>query len=270
MPVGECTHAGRPIAYIVVALPPRGGKIARATMKSVTPPPAPTAPRNPPTVPTRVWDLPTRACHWLLAACVFAAIACAEVGGNWMPWHFRCGYAAMSLLMFRWIWGFAGGRWSRFASFAPSPRRVVAYLRGAPDPRDAAGAGHNPLGALSVWALLLLLTAQVATGLFADDEIASSGPLNKFVGARAAGRLTGWHADIGGTALMALIGLHLLAIAFYARRRGRNLLHPMLTGDAPLPPAVPASRDSAGTRLLALAIWGACLAAVLALLRWAG
>ena len=121
--------------------------------------------------PVRIWDLPTRAFHWSLAACVTGSIISAYIGGNAMVWHLRLGYAVFTLLAFRVLWGFAGGRWSRFANFIYSPATVLRYLRGQSRAHEHHEAGHNPLGALSVFGLLALLAAQVGTGLFADDEI---------------------------------------------------------------------------------------------------
>ena len=219
-------------------------------------------------VAVRIWDLPTRVFHIALAVTVTAAIVTAEVGGAWMPWHLRCGEAVLSLLAFRWIWGLVGGHWSRFASFLPAPARIARALRGRAGPDERVG--HNALGALSVWAFLLLLTAQVATGLVADDEIDTTGPLNAHVAARLAKRASRWHAGWGADLILALIALHVLAIAWYTWRRREPLLRAMWTGDKPLPPATPASRDDAASRALALAIVLAAGAAVWALVRWAG
>jgi cytochrome b len=182
--------------------------------------------------------------HVALALGVVAAIVTAKVAGNWMAWHRRCGEAVLSLLAFRWAWGLVGGRWSRFAAFLPTPLRVARALRGHAGARDHIG--HNPLGALSVWALLLLLSLQVATGLVADDDVATTGPLNAHVNGHLARRASGWHAGWGAgliMALIALIALHVLAIAWYTQRRREPLLRAMWTGDKPLPPATPASAD---------------------------
>src|ERR1700748_1789730 len=73
--------------------------------------------RSPETVAVRVWDLPTRVFHWALALCVVGSFTSGYIGGNAMAWHLRFGYAAFALLLFRLVWGFVGGRWSRFASF---------------------------------------------------------------------------------------------------------------------------------------------------------
>jgi len=218
-------------------------------------------------IPVRIWDLPTRVFHVALAVLVTAAIVTAEVGGDWMAWHLRCGEAVLALLAFRWAWGLVGGRWSRFASFLPAPARVVRALRGRATAADRVG--HNPLGALSVWAFLLLLSLQVATGLVADDDIATTGPLNGHVAGRLARRASGWHAGWGADLLFALIALHLLAVAWYTLRR-EPLLRAMWSGDKPLPPGTPASRDGAGARLVALGLLALAGAGVWAMLLWAG
>ena len=210
----------------------------------------------------RVWDLPTRLFHWVLALTVAGSFASAYVGGNAMAWHFRCGYVVFTLLIFRLLWGLVGGRWSRFGRFIYAPGTLWRYLRGRQRADEHLDVGHSPLGGLSVFALLLLLAAQVATGLVADDEIAATGPLNRFVGHALAGRATFWHADVGQWALLALVALHLLAIAYYRWRKRLKLVRAMLVGDKMLPPGTPASLDSGGTRIVALVLLAACAALV--------
>ena len=218
-------------------------------------------------VPVRIWDLPTRVFHAALAVLVTAAIVTAKLGGDWMAWHLRCGEAVLALLAFRWTWGIVGGRWSRLGAFVPTPARLARALRGRATPAD--GIGHGALGSLSVWAFLLLLSLQVATGLVADDDVATTGPLNAHVAGRLAKRASAWHAGWGADLILALIALHVLAIAWYTWRVRAPLLRAMWSGDKPLPPATPASRDDLGRRLLALAILAAASAGVWVLLRWA-
>jgi len=218
-------------------------------------------------VAVRIWDLPTRVFHLALAATVMAAIVTAEVGGQWMPWHLRCGETVLSLLAFRWIWGLVGGHWSRFSTFLPAPARLARALRGRATADDAIG--HNPLGSLSVWAFLVLLTLQAATGLVADDDIATTGPLNAHVSGHLAKRASHWHAGWGADLVFVLIGMHLLAVACYTLRKREPLLRAMWTGDKPLALATRASADGAAPRLLARGIWAAAAAAVWALVRWA-
>jgi cytochrome b len=210
----------------------------------------------------RVWDLPTRLFHWLLAACIIGSIISAKIGGNAMEWHFRLGYVVLTLLAFRVLWGLVGGRWSRFASFVYSPTTLLRYLRGQGRADEFLDVGHTPTGALSVFALLGLLTLQVSTGLVADDEIANTGPLIKFVSGATSSLATSWHKTYGQYLIITLVVLHIAAIVFYLAKKRQNLVVPMLTGDKPLPDGVPASSDGAGSRGLAAALLAACAGGV--------
>lgn len=216
----------------------------------------------------RVWDLPTRVFHWALVSCVVALVVTGEVGGDAMVWHFRIGYTVLALLLFRLIWGFVGGRWSRFASFVHAPATVLAYLQGRGKPEH--GVGHNPLGAGSVLALLGLLLLQVVSGTFSDDEIAASGPMTRFVANSIVSLLTKYHAEVGKSLLILLVLLHIGAIVYYKVKKRDNLVPPMLHGDKQLGfPAEP-SRDDKRSRSLAAAIFLACALSVAALVRWLG
>lgn len=212
-------------------------------------------------VQVRVWDLPTRLFHWALVLCVLGSVLSAKIGGNAMIWHARLGYAVLALLGFRLAWGLVGGRWSRFASFLYSPAALLRYLRGQPREGDHFDVGHNPLGAFSVLAMLAWLGLQVGSGLIADDEIAFSGPLVAWVSSEVSLAWTHYHKSYGQWGLFLLLGLHLLAIAFYRWRR-QDLIGPMLSGDKQLSAAVPASADSWGTRVFALTLLLACAAGV--------
>lgn len=217
--------------------------------------------------PTRVWDLPTRLFHWVLAASVVALVVTAKVGGNAMVWHMRLGLLVMGLLVFRLLWGFVGGRWSRFASFIYAPATVLRYLRGQTGSHEHLDVGHNPLGSFSVFAVLGLLAVQVGTGLVSDDEIATVGPLNKLVATETGLLATSWHKSWGQWIILALVVLHVMAIIIY-QRRNKDLLRPMLVGDRLLPTGTPASADGVRQRLLALVLAlasGACVAWVLRL-----
>lgn len=206
---------------------------------------------------TRVWDLPTRVFHWALAAAVMGQLATGF--GGIMEWHFRVGYAVLSLLLFRVVWGFIGGRWSRFAAFAYSPGSIMDYLRGRAHPDHLIG--HTPLGALSVFALLAILALQVATGLVADDEIMASGPLTRFVSGATVSLATAWHTTFGKWIAIALVSLHVLAVLYYVAVKRHRLVRPMISGDKPVADGSAApSRDDAASRLLALVVFAACAA----------
>lgn len=192
-------------------------------------------------VRVRLWDLPTRLFHWSLVASVSTALVTGYLGGNLMSLHGQAGLAILGLLAFRIIWGFVGSQPSRFASFAPTPERIRRYLRG-----QWHGLGHNPLGALSVFAMLGLLAAQVGTGLFATDDIAFTGPLQALVNDELSLRLTGIHHQLA-TGLLAVLGLHVAAILFYVKVKKENLVKPMVTGwkELPVPHAAHVAGDAA-------------------------
>lgn len=220
--------------------------------------------------PVRVWDLPTRVFHWLLAVCVIALVVTGKIGGNAITWHMRLGGVVMALLAFRIVWGLVGGHWSRFANFVRSPGTVLRYLRGHTRDDEHLDVGHNPLGALSVLGLLGLLSLQVATGLVADDEIATTGPLYRFVASDTSATATHWHKDYGQAILIVLVLLHVGAIVYYRVRKRLDLVGPMLTGDKLLAAPVPASRDASSTRVLALALALACGAGATWVMRLGG
>ncbi len=211
----------------------------------------------------RVWDLPTRLFHWALVLCVTGLVLTAYVPDVPIDWHARLGYAVLALLLFRLVWGVIGGRWSRFAAFFYSPGSVVAYLRGRSHPDHLVG--HNPLGAFSVFAMLAFLLAQVATGLLSDDEIAFTGPLNRFVSSAQGLAATWYHKAVGQWVLAALVVLHVAAILYYLWKKKENLVGPMVHGDKEVAGAVQPSRDDAASRLAALVVFGLCAGAVYAL-----
>jgi len=207
-----------------------------------------------PTVRVRVWDLPTRVFHWVLAIAVLAQLATGLAGA--MEWHFRIGYLILALLCFRLVWGFVGGHWSRFGRFLYAPAALRAYLRGEAPHEHLVG--HTPLGALSVFALLILLALQAASGLVSDDENDAVGPLAHLVSDGTVSLASAWHSVSGSWIIPALVALHVVAIAYYLLARRQVLVRPMVSGDKLLAQPAPSSRDSLGTRLLALLIFAAC------------
>ena len=201
-------------------------------------------------VTTRVWDLPTRLFHWALAVLVVFSVVTAHSGGNAMDWHMRSGYAILTLVLFRILWGLAGSRYARFENFVRHPLETLRYARATFAGTAACHAGHNPLGALSVLALLAALLAQATTGLFANDDIATEGPLAKFVSSATSNWLTGVH-KLNQQVIYVLIALHLAAIAYYYFAQRENLIVPMITGDK-VGHDVPHAEDDAMVRLRAL------------------
>ncbi len=215
----------------------------------------------------RVWDLPTRVFHWALVLCVVGLVISGNVGGEAMAWHFRLGYSAFTLLLFRLVWGVVGGHWSRFSTFVSSPATVWRYLRGIRTPLQSVG--HNPLGALSVLGLLFVSFAQVIAGLMSDDEISNSGPLAVKVPSAWVSLASAMHTEVTKVLLIFLVVLHVAAILWYRFKKQENLVKPMITGDKHLPMDCVSARDTTGSRLFALAILILCGSFVASMLRWA-
>lgn len=178
---------------------------------------------------SRIWDIPIRLYHWVLLALVALSIYTGESGGfNEMDYHMLAGYSIIALLMFRVIWGFVGTYHARFVNFI-KPGAIPEYLKGQQHPGKPKPGGHNPLGALSVVALLLSILVQASTGLFANDDIFLEGPLAHLVSDDMSNQLTSIH-HLNIKILYGLIALHLSAIAFHELKHGERLILAMLHG----------------------------------------
>ena len=189
----------------------------------------------------RVWDLPTRLSHWsivtLFGLCWWAAKS------DHMRWHLIAGYGMIVVVWFRLAWGFWGAQTARFSDFVRGPTATLRYLRKLLRPGiddSPTPLGHNPLGALSVLAMLALLVSQTTFGLFAVDvDGVASGPLSKWVSFDTGRRFAHWHAT-NFHLLLVLIGVHLCAIAYYRVARRENLVAAMIHGfKCPAPSAAP-------------------------------
>ena len=196
-----------------------------------------------------VWDLPTRLFHWSLAGLIVFAWWSAEA--HHLDWHKIAGSLIAGLLVFRLWWGLFGGSTARFSDFVRGPGAILDYLRGK---AKTTGAGHNPLGALSVLALLLAALTVVVSGLFTvDTDGIESGPLSSLVDfdqGRIAAEIHGYGFNI----LEILVVLHLLAIAWYALVKRDALIGAMLHG-----------KRSAGSEMAAMkpARWWALIVGLL-------
>ena len=213
--------------------------------------------------PIPIWDLPVRLFHWSLVVLVVISWTTAEIGGNAMTYHLWSGYMILTLILFRLLWGFWGSTHARFNDFVHGPRATIRYARALLQGEPLLYPGHNPLGGWMVILLLLVLSIQAGTGLFANDDIAVEGPLYPWVSKAGSDFLTRLH-KLNFNILLILISLHVLAALFYLVTKGENLIVPMLTGRKWLGPAFQESQASlarlwlAGT-LLALAAAGVYL-----------
>ena len=204
-----------------------------------------------------IWDLPIRIVHWLLTVLIFGAWYSVTVANN-MELHMLIGQTILCLLVFRVVWGFVGTRYAKFSSFVFGPRTIVAYARTLLSRSGAGHAGHNPLGFLAVFAMLLLIGVQVTTGLFATDGDFYEGPLNNLVSGRTGREITDIHyANFDVLAIM--IAIHIAAIFFYLLYKRENLISPMFTGKK----AGDALEAIGGSKLgLAVGVLAACAAGV--------
>lgn len=177
--------------------------------------------------PMILWDLPTRIFHWSLVVCIAGSYLTAEDGD--LELHQTFGLCVIGLVLFRIMWGFVGSEPSRFTTFLRGPIAILRYLRAVRSGKHPSIPTHNPLGALSVVALLAILLVQAGLGLFATDDIFFEGPLNGWVSYDMAATLTGWHhLTFDGVAILIL--LHLVAIGAYAVLLRIDLVSPMVTG----------------------------------------
>lgn len=198
----------------------------------------------------RVWDIPTRAFHWTLASSFIFLIISGDQG--WMEWHFKAGYLLSALVIFRLFWGVLGSRYARFKSFAFSPSTTFSYIKGLLTGQHQNHYGHNPAGALMVFALLVLLLVQAFSGMVISDEIMWEGPFYNSV-PESINELGGMiHEPLQGF-LQFMIVAHILAIAFHRFKFGEHLVRAMIHGRKPQVEPVE-QRDSVSMVKLAIAV----------------
>lgn len=176
-----------------------------------------------------VWDLPTRLFHWILVILLVSQWATAELGNEYMEWHFYLGYAILGLITFRILWGFFGSRYARFSNFLKGPSAVLQYTRTLNQPDAPRSIGHNAVGGWFVVSVLLLVLAQAISGLFADDDMFYSGPYATSVSNEIQDIMQWIHHNVFNL-LMALSLVHILTIVWYKWKLKSNLLPAMIHG----------------------------------------
>ena len=210
----------------------------------------------------RVWDAPTRLFHWAIVLLLVTSWVTQHE--NWMGLHLLSGYSILTLLLFRLTWGFIGSDTARFSQFLRSPfaaLRHLAYLhRREPDTEI----GHNAAGGWMVLLLLGLLAVQVATGLCANDDGNTQGPLADSVGKDWSDYLSHIHA-VNLLNIEIAVAVHVTAVLLYAALKRQNLLRPMITGRKRLPTGIAPPALVSPWR--AVALFAVTVAAVTAVLR---
>lgn len=205
----------------------------------------------------KVWDLPVRLFHWALFLLVGFSWWTAETHRDEL--HYWSGYGIVFLLLFRLLWGVFGSSTARFSTFVRGPVAVADYVRSR---FRWTRAGHTPLGALAVLALLGLLILQAGTGLVSlDEDGLTGGPLATLVSFDLSEAANDLHHD-SFDILLVFIGLHVVSILLYRIALGLDLLSPMISGKADLAPGVEPIRP------VPPKIAVVCAAAALALTAW--
>ena len=204
-----------------------------------------------------IWDLPVRIFHWTLALAVL---------GSWIThkldtfgWHVWFGYSVLVLTAARIVWGFVGPRHARFASFVRSPVVIARYARSLFSAAAQHYPGHNPLGAVMVLAFLALLLSQACAGLFANDDIANTGPLYGYVSDATSDKLARVHKFLAKLIWIA-VWTHVTAVLGYALLRRIDLIGPMFTGRKPDRWLTPGDEIAGSQVWRALLIAAACAA----------
>jgi cytochrome b len=179
---------------------------------------------------TRVWDPGVRVFHWLLIAAVAIALVTGLYGPrNVLNIHIAAGAVLGGLVAFRVLWGLMGSTYARFSSFPVQLSAINADFAGLVAGRRPRYRGHNPLGSLMVLALLAMISLSVITGVITLGGVDKQGPL-AFVTPYNAGKATeGLHQALA-YGLLALIGGHLMGVAYETVHGQPDLVRAMLTG----------------------------------------
>jgi cytochrome b len=182
-----------------------------------------------------VWDLPVRLFHWLLVLCLIGQWLTAEVLEDAMDIHFYIGYFTLGLVIFRLVWGFIGTKYAKFSSFLAGPTSILAYLISVVSKQHRFTIGHNSLGGLILPAVLILVGLQAISGLFTTDDIVYTGPYYASTNSELQDWMQWLHHNIFDL-LLAIIGIHLFAIAWYLLFLKHNLVTAMLNGKKTIEP----------------------------------
>ncbi len=177
-----------------------------------------------------VWDLPTRLFHWCLAALVAFSWTTGTIGGDdVLKYHFWSGYAIMTLVLFRLVWGVIGSTHARFVNFVRGIPSALHHLRELLRPGPTSDVGHNAIGGWMIVVLLIALATQTGSGLFADDDIVTTGPLGDLVSHGTRMLMTEVH-EVTANLILGLAGVHVAAVLAYWVIKRQNLVTAMVTG----------------------------------------
>lgn len=163
----------------------------------------------------RVWDIVVRLFHWTVVTGCVLNLFILEDG---KALHRYVGYTIAAALAIRIVWGFVGTRYARFSDFAPSPSRVIAYLKAFRQGREPRMLGHNPAAAVMMLTLMFLLAATCLTGWMQG--------LDAFWGDDWLEEVHAFFAN----SILVLALAHAAAALFESWRHRENLVWSMVTG----------------------------------------
>ncbi|HXI89166.1 MAG TPA: cytochrome b/b6 domain-containing protein [Blastocatellia bacterium] len=211
-------------------------------------------------MPVRVWDQSVRIFHWSIVGLVIAAYVTSRY--NWMTWHVRLGQLTLTLLIFRILLGFWGSETARFRRFLVRPSIALVYARRFFSHAGTTHVGHTPAGGWMVIALILVLSMQVLTGLYAYNDVAQVGPLFGIFSGDTSNMLVSAHGLLF-TILMTFVIIHIVVIALYRIVKGQDLVRPMTTGIQYLPHDFRKPRMICASRALSLFLCSVVIATLI-------
>ena len=162
-----------------------------------------------------VWDMPVRVFHWALAISFLGAWLTSE-GDGFLMMHYAFGYSAIVLIVFRFIWGLIGTKYARFTQFIKGPKKMMAHIKALFTFNSDSTPGHNPVGALVMMSLIVLILLIDLTGYWTVK-----GYLGDLMG--------GAHEAIASLA-MGLVFIHIAASIIMSLLHKENLVRSMITG----------------------------------------
>jgi cytochrome b len=162
-----------------------------------------------------VWDFPVRVFHWFLAISFAGAWLTSEGDAQQMI-HYAFGYSACALVLFRIVWGVVGTRYARFTEFIKGPAETLRHIQSLFRLHKVSGLGHNPLGALVMISLMILILLIGLTGYWSVKD---------FLGEY----MTGAHEAISNLAL-GFVAIHVIAAVIMSFLQKENLVKSMIVG----------------------------------------
>jgi cytochrome b len=176
-----------------------------------------------------IWDLPLRLFHWLLVLSIVASWYTSKQDNGLIEYHLQVGYFTLGLILFRSLWGFLGTTHAKFSNFFPSLNKLLSYIQAFNQPKTINYPGHNPLGSLMVFFMLITIFLQAVSGLFMHDDIFTNGPYYGAIDNNLEAIFVYIHRN-SFNVILGAIALHLCAVIFYERVKKQALISAMITG----------------------------------------